>query len=66
MHYVNQKTGIAKNLYIKPEAQTKKNKLKNKTNDSVILEGQLSLTSVKKNLQPIQNIFPKLLNKMNP
>jgi plasmid replication initiation protein len=27
---VNQKTGIAKNLYIKPEAQTKKNKQRNK------------------------------------
>ena len=58
---VNQKTGIAKNLYIKPEAQTKKNKLKNKTNDSVILEGQLSFTDVKKDLQPIQNVLPKVL-----
>ena len=63
---VNQKTGIAKNLYIKPEAQTKKNQQRNKANDSNILEGQLSFTDVKKDLQPIQNVLPKLLNKMNP
>ena len=63
---VNQKTGIAKNLYIKPEAQTKKNQQRNKDNDSGVLEGQLSFTDVKKDLQPIQNVLPKLLNKMNP
>ena len=63
---VNQKTGIAKNLYIKPEAQTKKNQHRNKPNDSDVLEGQLSFTGVKKDLQPIQNVLPKLLNKMNP
>jgi plasmid replication initiation protein len=45
---VNQKTGIEKNLYIKPEAQTKKNKQRNKPNDSGILEGQLAFTDVKK------------------
>ena len=38
----------------------------NKTNDSVILEGQLSFTDVKKELQPIQNVLPKVLNKINP
>lgn len=63
---INQKTGIAKNLYIKPEPQTKKNKQRNKTNDSDILEGQLAFTDVKKDLQPIQNVLPKVLNKMNP
>ena len=42
---VNQKTGIAKNLYIKPEAQTKKNQQRNKTNNSGVLEGQLAFTS---------------------
>jgi plasmid replication initiation protein len=63
---VNQKTGIAKNLYIKPEAQTKKNKQRNKTNDSGILEGQLAFTDVKKDLQPIQNVLTKVLNKVNP
>ena len=63
---VNQKTGIEKNLYIKPEAQTKKNQHRNKLNDSDVLEGQLSFTDVKKDLQPIQNVLPKLLNKMNP
>ena len=62
----NQKTGIAKNLYIKPEPQTKKNQQRNKANNSDILEGQLSFTDVKKDLQPIQNVLPKLLNKMNP
>ena len=60
---VNQKTGIAKNLYIKPEPQTKKNKQRNKTNNSGVLEGQLAFTDVKKDLQPIQNVLPKLLNK---
>ncbi len=63
---VNQKTGIAKNLYIKPEAQTKKNQQRNKDNDYPVLEGQLSFTDVKKDLQPIQNVLPKVLNKMNP
>ena len=60
---VNQKTGIAKNLYIKPEAQTKKNQQRNKTNNSGVLEGKLAFTDVKKDLQPIQNVLPKLLNK---
>lgn len=63
---VNQKTGIEKNLYIKPEAQTKKNQHRNKANDSHVLEGQLSFTDVKKDLQPIQNVLPKILNKINP
>jgi plasmid replication initiation protein len=62
---VNQKTGIEKNLYIKPEAQTKKNKQRNKPNDSGILEGQLSFTDMKKDLRPIQNVLPKLLNKFD-
>ena len=62
----NQKTGIAKNLYIKPEAQTKKNKQKNKPNDSDVLEGQLAFTDVRKDLQPIQNVLTKVLNKVNP
>ena len=60
---VNQKTGIEKNLYMKPEAQTKKNQHRNKTNDSDVLEGQLSFTDVKKDLQPIQNVLPKVLDK---
>jgi hypothetical protein len=62
----NQKTGIAKNLYIKPEPQTKKNQQRNKANDFNILEGQLSFTDVKKDLRPIQNVLPKVLNKINP
>ena len=63
---VNQKTGIEKNLYIKPEPQTKENQQRNKANNSDILEGQLSFTDVKKELQPIQNVLPKVLNKINP
>ena len=59
----NQKTGIEKNLYIKPEPQAKKNQHRNKTNDSDVLEGQLSFTDVKKDLQPIQNVLPKVLDK---
>lgn len=60
---VNQKTGIEKNLYIKPEAQTKKNQHRNKANDSDVLEGQLAFTDMQKKLQPIQNILPKVLDK---
>ena len=63
---VNPKTGIEKNLYIKPKKQNKKNKQRNKTNDSGSLEGQLAFTDVKKDLQPIQNVLPKLINKFNP
>lgn len=63
---INQKTGIAKNFYQKPEAQTKKDKQKNKDNNSDILEGQLAFTDMKKELQPIQNILPKVLDKFNP
>ena len=60
---INQKTGIAKNFYQKPEAQTKKDKQKNKDNNSDILEGQLAFTNMKKELRPIQNILPKVLDK---
>jgi len=60
---VNQKTGIEKNLYIKPEAQTKKNQHRNKANDSDVLEGKLAFTDMQKKLQPIQNILPKILDK---
>ena len=54
---INQKTGIAKNFYQKPEAQTKNDKQKNKDNNSDILAGQLAFTDMKKELRPIQNIL---------
>lgn len=60
---VNQKTGIEKNFYQKPEAKTKKNTKENKSNDSNILEGQLAFKDIQKKLQPIQNILPKVLDK---
>lgn len=60
---VNQKTGIEKNFYQKPEAKTKKNTKENKSNDSNILEGQLAFKDMQKKLQPIQNILPKVLDK---
>lgn len=63
---INQKTGIAKNFYQKPEAQTKKNKQKNKDNNSNILQGQLAFTDIKKEPQPIQSILSKVMSKFKP
>ena len=63
---VNPKTGIEKNLYIKPKKQNKKNKQRNKTNDSNILEAQLAFTQIKKDPKPVKNILSKVLNKFKP
>ena len=56
---VNQKTGIEKNFYQKPEAKTKKNTKENKSNDSNILEGQLAFTDMQKKLQPNSKYITK-------
>ena len=61
---VNQKTGIEKNLYIKPKKKNKKNKQRNKDDYSVILKEQLSFTEMKKDPKPVQNILSKVLNKI--
>jgi len=60
---VNQKTGIAKNLYIKPKKQIKKMNSKKAT---PVLEGQMSFKKTKKEPQPIQSILSKVLNKFKP
>jgi plasmid replication initiation protein len=59
----NQKTGVEKNFYIKPKQITKKatKQLANPKLD--ILEGQMSFQEIKKEPQPIQSIFSKVLNK---
>ena len=56
---INQKTGIEKNLYIKP----KKVKKDDKTQPQGILEGQMSFNQIKKEPKPIRNILSKVLNK---
>jgi len=50
----NQRTGIEKNLYVKPKKQ----------NDKVdILEGQMSFDEIKKEPQPIRNTLSKIFDK---
>lgn len=61
---VNQKTGISKNLYIKPRKQVKKTNSKKETPN--ILEGQMSFKESKKEPKPIQSILSKVLNKFKP
>ena len=56
---INKKTGIEKNLYIKP----KKVKKDDITQPQGILEGQMSFDEIKKEPKPIRNILSKVLNK---
>jgi plasmid replication initiation protein len=59
----NQKTGIEKNFYIKPKQKTKKETKQIANSKLAILEGQMSFQEIKKEPQPIQSIFSKVLNK---
>lgn len=59
----NQKTGIEKNFYIKPKQKTKKATKQIANPKPAILEGQMSFQEIKKEPQPIQSIFSKVLNK---
>jgi plasmid replication initiation protein len=59
----NQKTGVEKNFYAKPESKPKKQKNKTKIINSDILEGQLAFSDIKKEPKPIQSILEKVLNK---
>jgi plasmid replication initiation protein len=59
----NQKTGIEKNLYIKPQQLDKKAKRKNETVVSNILEGQMSFQEKKKEPKSIQNVLSKMFNQ---
>ena len=50
----NQRTGVEKNLYIKPKKQ----------NDKVdILKGQMSFDEIKKEPKPIRNTLSKIFDK---
>jgi len=60
---INQKTGVEKNYYAKPESKPKKQKNKTKIINSDILEGQLAFSDIKKEPKPIQSILAKVLNK---
>jgi len=59
----NQRTGVEKNLYIKPKKQNKKSKESKKDYPEDVLEGQMSLNKIKKEPEPIQGILSKMLNK---
>jgi plasmid replication initiation protein len=59
----NQKTGVEKNFYIKPKQKTKKETKQIASPKPDILEGQMSFQEIKKEPQPIQSIFSKVLNK---
>jgi len=59
----NQRTGIEKNLYIKPKKQNKKSKEPKKDYPKDVLAGQMYLNKIKKEPKPIQGILSKMLNK---
>lgn len=59
----NQKTGVEKNFYVKPKQKTKKETKQIASPKTAILEGQMSFQEIKKEPQPIQSIFSKVLNK---
>jgi len=59
----NQRTGVEKNLYIKPKKQTKKSKESKKDYPKNVLEGQMSLDEIKKEPKAIKNTLSKLFDK---
>ena len=59
----NQKTGVEKNFYMKPKQKTKKETKQLANPKPDILEGHMSFQEIKKEPQPIQSIFSKVLNK---
>ena len=59
----NQRTGVEKNLYIKPKKQTKKSKESKKDYPKDVLEGQMSLDEIKKEPKAIKNTLSKLFDK---
>jgi plasmid replication initiation protein len=59
----NQRTGIEKNLYIKPKKQNKKLKESKKDCPKDVLAGQMYINKIKKEPKPIQGILSKMLNK---
>jgi plasmid replication initiation protein len=62
----NQRTGIEKNLYIKPKKQNKKSKESKKDCPKDVLAGQMylnNLNKIEKEPKPVQGILSKMLNK---
>jgi plasmid replication initiation protein len=59
----NQRTGVEKNLYIKPKKQNKKLKESKKDYPKDVLAGQMYLNKIKKEPKQIQGILSKMLNK---
>ena len=59
----NQRTGVEKNLYVKPKKQTKKSKESKKDYPKDVLEGQMSLDETKKEPKAIKNTLSKLFDK---
>jgi len=61
---IDQKTGVEKNFYEKPEPSLRRKKNKKvKQINSDVLEGQLAFEDLKKESQPMQNILSKILKK---
>ena len=60
----NQKTGVEKNLYVKPKKQTKKTKGLKKDYPKDVLEGQMSLDEIKKEPKAIKSTLSKLFDKL--
>lgn len=59
----NQRTGIEKNLYVKPKKQNKKSKEPKKDYPKDVLDGQMSFDEIKKEPQAIKNTLSKLFDK---
>jgi plasmid replication initiation protein len=64
----NQKTGVSKNVYQKPEPSLKNRKDKVKQINSDILEGQMSFNDLKTkdNAKPMNSVITSLLTKIFP
>jgi len=62
---INQKTGVEKNFYVKPEPKIKKKVKAKSTIIPDVLEGQLAFADIKKEPQPVKNILSKVLRKFN-
>jgi plasmid replication initiation protein len=62
----NQRTGVEKNLYIKPKKQNKKLKESKKDCPKDVLAGQMylnNLNKIEKEPKPVQGVLSKMLNK---
>lgn len=55
----NRRTGVEKNLYIKPKKKTKIAQ----SNTPVVLEGQMSFEELKSGAKPIQSVLDRVLSK---